>query len=42
MIEPGGTVSVTVDVETNGAVTFTGAENIRVQIRFEGTQTIAE
>lgn len=42
MIDPGGTVSVTVDVETNGAVTFTGAENIRVQIRVEGTQTIAE
>lgn len=42
MIEPGGTVSVTVDVETNGAVTFTGAEKIRVQIRVEGTQTIAE
>jgi hypothetical protein len=40
IIEPGGEVYVNLTVRTIGAQTFTGYENIRVQIRIEGTQLI--
>ena len=42
MVESGGTVDVVVDVATDGAVEFTGTETIRVKVRIEGTQLIAE
>jgi len=40
VIEPGGNVYVNLTVRTDGAQTFTGYENIRVQVRIEGTQLI--
>jgi len=40
IIEPGGNVFVNLTVRTDGAQTFTGYENIRVQVRIEGTQLI--
>ncbi|MGY8888324.1 MAG: hypothetical protein ACKVJY_04730, partial [Flavobacteriales bacterium] len=40
IIEPGGNVYVRLTVRTDGAQTFTGYENIRVQVRIEGTQLI--
>ena len=42
MVESGGAVDVVVDVHTDGAVEFTGTETIRVKVRVEGTQLIAE
>ena len=42
IIEPGGELFVTLDVSTEGAVPFTGYEDVRVQIRIEGTQLIEE
>ena len=41
-IKPGGELFVTLDVSTDGAVPFTGYEDVRVQIRIEGTQLIEE
>lgn len=40
MVEPGGTVAVTLSVNTSGPQPFTGLERVRVQGRLEGTQTI--
>jgi hypothetical protein len=40
IIEPGGNVYVNLTVRTDGAQIFTGYENIRVQVRIEGTQLI--
>jgi hypothetical protein len=40
IIEPGGNVYVSLTVRTDGAQVFTGYENIRVQVRIEGTQLI--
>ena len=40
IVEPGGNVYVRLTVRTDGAQTFTGYENIRVQVRIEGTQLI--
>jgi len=40
IVEPGGNVYVSLTVRTDGAQTFTGYENIRVQVRIEGTQLI--
>lgn len=42
IMEPGGTIHVTLYVNTNGAVEFTGHEDVRVQVRVEGTQLIEE
>jgi hypothetical protein len=42
MVESGGTVDVVVDIHTDGAVEFTGTETIKVKVRVEGTQLIAE
>ncbi len=39
-ISPGGSVHVKLIASTAGAVTFTGYENVRVQVRIEGTQLI--
>jgi hypothetical protein len=39
-VSPGGSVHVSLTASTVGAVTFTGYENVRVQIRIEGTQLI--
>jgi hypothetical protein len=39
-VSPGGSVYVSLTASTEGAVTFTGYENVRVQIRIEGTQLI--
>jgi len=41
-VEPGGEIFVTLNVNTDGAVPFTGYEDVRVQIRIEGTQLIEE
>jgi hypothetical protein len=40
IIEPGGTIHLVLTVRTDGAQIFTGYENIRVQVRVEGTQLI--
>ena len=40
IVEPGGNVYLRLTVRTDGAQTFTGYENIRVQVRIEGTQLI--
>ena len=40
MVEPGGTVAVSLSVNTSGPQPFTGFERVRVQGRLEGTQTI--
>lgn len=42
ILEPGGTINVTISVSTEGAVVFTGEEDVRVQVRVEGTQLIEE
>ena len=42
LLVPGATVDVTVHVSTNGAVVFDGTEDVRVQIRAEGTYLIEE
>ncbi len=39
-VSPGGSVYVRLTASTDGAVTFTGYENVRVQIRIEGTQLL--
>ena len=39
-ISPGGSLHVRLTASTEGAVTFTGYENVRVQVRIEGTQLI--
>lgn len=39
-IAPGGSVHVRLTASTAGAVTFTGYENVRVQVRIEGTQLV--
>ncbi|PCJ80087.1 MAG: hypothetical protein COA49_10050 [Bacteroidetes bacterium] len=40
IIEPGGEIFLVLTVRTDGAQIFTGYENIRVQVRIEGTQLI--
>lgn len=42
LLVPGATVDVTVYVSTEGAVVFDGTEDVRVQIRAEGTYLIEE
>ncbi|MBI48782.1 MAG: hypothetical protein CL850_00620 [Crocinitomicaceae bacterium] len=42
LLVPGATVDVTVYVSTEGAVVFDGTEEVRVQIRAEGTYLIKE
>jgi hypothetical protein len=42
IVEPGGIMNVTISVSTEGAVVFTGDEDVRVQVRIEGTQLIEE
>jgi hypothetical protein len=39
-VSPGGSLHVRLTASTEGAVTFTGYENVRVQVRIEGTQLI--
>ena len=42
LLVPGATVDVIVYVSTDGAVVFDGTEDVRVQIRAEGTYLIEE
>ena len=39
-VSPGGSLHVRLTASTEGAVTFTGYENVRVQVRIEGIQLI--
>ena len=42
IIDPGGTINVTLYVETEGIVEFDGTEDVRVQVRANGTYLIEE
>ncbi|MAO45945.1 MAG: hypothetical protein CL823_02230 [Crocinitomicaceae bacterium] len=42
VVKPGGMMYLSLNVSTEGAVEFTGTEDVRVQIRIEGTQLIQE
>ncbi|MBM72598.1 MAG: hypothetical protein CL847_07435 [Crocinitomicaceae bacterium] len=42
IVDPGGTINVTVYLETKDAVEFDGTEDIRVQVRAKGTYLIEE